>query len=240
MSDQFLDDPFSTTGTPAQSETIPLDEIIRQAMEGAALDLHTWLPCAVTKVRSNGFVDIQPLLQRVYQDGTTVNLPQIQNVMVAMPSGEDYWIRLPVAVGDRGIALFCERSLDIWAVGSDQPTSPLDPGDPRHHNLSDAVFIPGLRPANDVLPSADPNGLPYNTDDMVLRNGNAQIILQAIGRFRISNLNGGTELLSSLVSLLTTLIAAQVPTGIGPQNFLPDTISDLTSTLGDLNNLKGT
>jgi hypothetical protein len=235
VSEEFLNDPYKAQSPPAESDTLPLDEIIRQAISAAMLDMHTWLPAQVTKVLSTGFVNVQPLLKRTYSDGTTVSLPELQNVMIAVPSGADWWIKPPVAVGDTGIALFCERSLDIWQVSGGN----VDPEDPRHHDLSDAVFIPGLRPADDVFPSADPNGLPYNADDMILRNGNAQMILQAIGHFRISNLNGGVELLSALVSLLTTLIAAQVPTGIGPQNFLPGTISDLTATLGDLNNLKG-
>lgn len=63
----------------------------------------------------------------------------------SVPSFVD--LALPVAVGDTGLLIFSDRSLDVWlATGGI-----VDPGDDRRHALSDAVFVPGLRPFSSPL-----------------------------------------------------------------------------------------
>jgi len=61
-------------------------------------------------------------------------------VRPSVPSGAD--LVTPVAVGDTGLLVFCDGSLDVWLSKGGL----VDPLDDRHHALSDAVFIPGLRP----------------------------------------------------------------------------------------------
>jgi hypothetical protein len=126
-------------------------------------DLHVWLPASVVKVRGNQQVDIQPLLQRFYKDGALVTLPVVQNVPVQMPRGTNYGIKYPISEGDTGIALFCERSLDAWLVAGGL----VDPADSRTHDLSDAVFIPGLYPLNAQATGA--------ATDLVIKNGGTEI-----------------------------------------------------------------
>lgn len=58
----------------------------------------------------------------------------------SVPSGAD--LVVPVAVGTTGLLVFCDDSLDVWLSKGGL----VDPLDDRHHALSDAVFIPGLRP----------------------------------------------------------------------------------------------
>jgi hypothetical protein len=57
-----------------------------------------------------------------------------------VPSGAD--LVVPVAVGDTGLLVFADDSLDVWLSKGGL----VDPLDDRHHALSDAIFIPGLRP----------------------------------------------------------------------------------------------
>lgn len=176
-----------TLGSPNQNESKPMDEVLRLAVEGLLVDLHTALPCRVTKVLNNSFVNIQPLLQRKYTIGTLVSLPEIQNVQVSHVRGADYWIKLPVAVGDLGLAIFCERSIDNWKLEGNLS----DPQDSRRHDLSDAVFIPGTYPMNNVLPGA--------AGDMIIHNQHAEIYLQKPGKFLIKN--DSHELLALIADL---------------------------------------
>jgi len=213
--------------TPASGgETLPLDEIIKRAIDRAFEDFHVWLPAQVTKIRDNGCVDVKPLLKRTYSDSKVVELPVIQNVLVGYPSGEDYWVKLPVAVGDVGKAFFCDKSLDLWS----HKGGVVDPQDARQHDLSDAVFVPGLRVV--------PNKLPGNAADMVLHNGSAELYIQKTGKFRVTNgINELFNLLDQLFSLLEN--DAYVNTMLGPQKFIASTQIKLSQLQAKYNTLKG-
>lgn len=213
---------FDPANTAYDSQTLPFDVIMLKAIDGALRDLHTWLPAKITSVISPSMVSIQPLLKRKFKNGDLVDLPVIQNVQVIMPRSSTYWIKLPFKVGDTGIALFCERSLDVWAVSGGS----VDPLDNRTHDLSDAVFIPGL------YPITSPVTLPATASaatDLVVHNGLADLVVQAAGRFQIKNSgNELIDLLSQIVDLLsqtqqkvaqmnTNLAASTTLTLLGPQ-----------------------
>lgn len=189
-----------TLGDPLQSETKPMDEVLRLAIEGVLYNLHVALPCQVVAIRNNSYVDVQPLLQRLYTNGDLVSLPLLQNVPVSHPRGKAYWIKLPVAVGDLGTVVFCERSLDKWKVAGGL-TNPMDS---RRHDLSDGIFFPGMYPENDVLPGA--------AEDMILSNGTAEIFLQKPGRFLVRKA-GGDELLKQISDLAEAVSALATAVG---------------------------
>jgi len=198
-----MSNPFISPG----AQTLPFDDVIRLGIEIALQNTHTWIPAQVTRIRSSGIVDLQPLIKDTsVVDGSVVAYPQIQNVLVAYPSGNDYWIKMPIQVGDVGIALFCEESLDQFFAATMNPVSPnvLDPQDTRHHDLSDPVFIPGIRTALQQVPN------PSNPDDMVLHNGQAEIYLQKPGTFKFTNglvelVNLADQTAGQLSSLATTV-----------------------------------
>lgn len=226
MSEEF-DNLYDPNTDDFQPETRTWDWVIFQAIQTALADVHTWLPAKIVAVREgSGYVDVQPLLKRKYTDGKLQTLPVIQNIPVQHPRGATWYVKLPIKVGDRGRAVFCERSLEAWKSGDG---GIVDPNDPRRFDLSDAVFVPGLSPASDPLPG--------NPDDMVLHNDGATITLEPEGKFLIAN--ESNELLAVLGALVDTLISAKVLTAIGPQPFTPDTIADLTSVQGDLEDLTG-
>jgi hypothetical protein len=216
------DNLFDPANTSFDGETPPFDVVITDAIAAAMRDVHTWLPAKITAVISPSMVTIQPLLKRKYKDGSIVDLPVIQNVQVIMPRSPSYWIKLPFKVGDTGIALFCERSLDVWNVKGGS----VDPADTRTHDLSDAVFIPGLYP---ITSPVTPPATASSATDLVVHNGLADLIVQAAGKFQIKN--SGNELinlLSQIVDLLTqtqqkitqmnnNLASATVATLLGPQ-----------------------
>lgn len=223
-------------------ETPPWEQIIQNAIDASLMDLHTWLPCIVVLVRSSNVVDVQPLLLRTFDVlPAPVPLPVIQNVPVVMPRGTAYGIALPVQLGDTGIALFCERSLDIWSVTG----GIVDPLDSRTHDLSDAVFVPGLYPfSQPVPPPAGANPL-----NLTLYNGIAELSLSPIGGFKITNgvvdaLQLLSTTLTNLVTLCQQLALATTNTMLGPQPLnnaavFTSLATEITTTMAELETLLG-
>lgn len=240
MAEEFDSD--SATSIDHHGETRTDAEIILAAIDSVLRDLHVALPCRITNVRNNSFVDVQVQIQRKYKDGTLVNIPVIQNVPVKNPSGEDWWIKLPIAVGGYGTVLIHERSLDKFIVSG----GIVDPEDPRRHDLTDAEFLPGFPRLDKIVPGT--------ADDMVLHNGSAEIFLQKPGTFKITNgTNELFNLLDQLMSQITTLVndLETVPAGettapgspIAPNPvFVADMVAigaQLATIQGGLDSLKG-
>lgn len=230
-------DPFNPNNPPQDVETLPLDEVIRQAMLGALLRVRVCLPCQVVAVGGNQKVDLQPLLKTRYQDGTLKDLPIIHSVPVHMPMGADYSIKLPVAVGDTGLAVFADRSLDNWTASDGTKT--VDPQDTRQHDLSDAIFIPGLVPFSKQTKDS--------STDLVITNGKAVLKVQKAGTFIAKN--ASNELLDLLVQITTqcqslsnTLSTDTVNTIYGPMKLnafaqyemIANTLQDLLTKLETL------
>lgn len=225
------DNPSDPNNVSYQGETPPWDEVIRMAIQSNNVDLHTWLPAKVTSVNPLlQTVSLEIQLKRLYSDGSLVTIPIIQNVPVQMPRGADYWVRLPIATGDTGIALFCERSLDIWTVAG----GVVDPQDNRTHHLSDPVFIPGVFPFSQPIPPA--SSLTQLTD-MILHNGNGEIYIQKAGTFLVKNKTAElmdilTKTLSALSDVATALTEMTTATLIGPQP--PINIASFISALAEI------
>lgn len=181
-------------------QTLPLDEIIREAIDARTLALRVCLPAKVQAVTGEQKVDVQPLLKVRYTTAADPEDPSIiQNVPVSMPMGAQWSIKCPVAVGDLGLLLFCDRSMDAF-LDSDG-ASTVDPNDARQHHISDPIFIPGLVPFG----SQTQDG----TTDLVLTNGQAQARILANGKHQLKN--GSQELLSlmdQLIQATTSIISA--------------------------------
>lgn len=221
--------PYDPNTPDLQPETPPLDQIIQSAIIAAMMKMRVHMPGKIVKKSGNNKVDIQPLIQTRYTNGDVVNLPVIQNVPVGMPQGQDYSIKLPIKVGDTGHILFSDRSLDIWKVGDGGIT---DPQDSRIHDMTDAVFIPGLVTFSEQIVD--------DTDDLVLTNGEAQIRLLSDGTFKIQNTGQSQELITILLSLLDTLMNNTFTlTMLGPEPFIASTITALTQINTNLSKLKG-
>lgn len=227
MSDDF--NPYGGQGGNLEAETNPLDAVIQTAVKAILMDVHTMIPAKITRIRPNGFVDIQPSIQRRYINGEkAVNLPQIQNCPVGYLRGADYVIKPPYAVGDAGMAFFSERSLDKWGVAGGD----VDPQDERTHDLNDAVFVPGLFSAKDALKNVDPAVL-------LLRNGSAEVHLKKAGTFRFANTKIPDELMQILDDMLSVLESIAGVAGLNPVVFSPAYISALNAVQARIVALKG-
>lgn len=70
-----------------------------------------------------------------------VTLPLFGKVPVAWPGGGGFSMSFPLKKGDEGIVLFAKNCLDAWwQSGGIQSQIEV-----RQHDLSDAMFVPGLR-----------------------------------------------------------------------------------------------
>lgn len=196
-----LDSPYDPSIPDLESETLTLDTIILDAMDSWGLSHHVAMPCRVSSTTDgkNQQVTLQPLFQARYKiSEDPVTLPVIANVPVVMPMGSNYSIKLPVAVGDTGLAIFSDRSLDRWLTSGG--TTPVDPKDTRQHDFSDPVFLPGLVPFGKQLTD--------NTTDMVLTSGSSQVRLRQDGKLKITQTTAGSPELIDLLDQITGQLAA--------------------------------
>jgi hypothetical protein len=128
-------------------------------MDARIANVHTALPAQVMAYNAGAqTVDVQPQVMRVVQDPDELDahgnaleliesLPQIPGVPIAFPRSGDNWITFPITPGDTGLLIFAERSIDTWRANGRES----DPGSLRMHNLSDAIYIPGVAPTSAAL-----------------------------------------------------------------------------------------
>ena len=99
-----------------------LAQIMRDAILSQLYDVHVCLPARVEKYDAGSQkADIKPLLKKRYKvEAKDTDLPVITDVPVQWPSaaGGSAYLHLPLAAGDPGMAVFCERSLDAWLQGT--------------------------------------------------------------------------------------------------------------------------
>ena len=212
--------PYDPSVTDLEPETLQLEEIIRRAVQAGASNLRVCLPVKVVQVNGNQNVDLQVLLQSRMIDNTVVTLPIIKNALVSMPSGVNYGVKFPIAVGDTGLALFSDRSLDAWSQGTGDVT---DPQDTRLHSLSDAIYLPGLLPLSKQTSDS--------TTDYTVTNGKAVLKIQQAGTFLLKNdkqelFDLLTQMISNQVDLMNTLATnCFTLTMLGPQPFIASTVA---------------
>lgn len=198
--------PYDPATIDYDTETLPQDEIIRQAFWGQLLQVKVMVPCVVVNVLGEQLVDIQPLIQTRYKSiPGPQNLPVVHNVPVSMPMGADWYIKVPVAVGDTGYAVFSDRSLDVWKASQG---GIVDPQDARQHDITDAVFVPGLVPTAKQTKDG--------STDLVLKNGGAIIKVKKAGKFAITN--GSDELIAVLSDIAEQLKTLSMTLGTDTVN----------------------
>jgi hypothetical protein len=222
-----IDNPYNPDSNDEIIEQLPLDEIIRRAIQAELLKARVMLPAKIIKKNSSQNVDIQPLYKTRYIDGAVVDLPPIQHVPVSMIMGSDYSIKIPISIGDLGYVIFSDRDLDSYLASNGEI---LEPNSSRIHNYADAIFIPGLVPFSMEVQDA--------TTDLVITNGKAKFKIQKAGKFAATN---GTDELKTLAKTLST-DTTNTMLGSMKLNAFSDynTISSAVDTIkGKIEGLKG-
>ena len=195
---------------------ITMTDAIRQAILYNLNNVHVSLPGSIV---SYDFTvqkaSIQPLLNKVWADGTSTPMPVLENVPVIFPRAGGASLTFPVVQGDTCLLLFVERSMDLWLSTGGQ----VNPDDPRKFDLSDAVAIMGLFPFNETSEA-------INNDDVLLTYQNSSITIKKSGDVVINTSskvaigNSTTEVLDVLSQLLADLQGSTVmgPAFNGPLN----------------------
>ncbi len=196
-----------------------MTDAMRQAVLFQLYDVHTALPGQIISYDySIQKATIQPCLKKSYLDGTTQEMPILNNVPVIFPRSGEASLTFPVLPGDTCLLLFIERSTDLWkSVGG-----VVAPNDPRKFDLSDAVAIMGLLPFSE-------NSLSENNEDVLLTYKNSSIRIKASGDIQIETASkvaiGNTsaevlDIVSSILGILitsvTTAPGSPIFQGVGP------------------------
>jgi hypothetical protein len=158
--------------------------------------VHTCLPGQIESYSPlKAQASVKPLVKEVRKNGEIITLPVIVNVPVVFPKTKRGGFVFPVERGDGVMIMFSDRSLDEWlARGDDVPYT-----DPRQHNLTDAIAIPGLY----SFAANINDGVPVNSTQ--ISAGSGRLSIDDLGKFAIES--GNNELLEILSNLMDSLIS---------------------------------
>jgi len=198
---------FAETEVTKQDDVTPsFNEGLSRALKGAQQETRVAMPATiVTYDYKTQKATVQPSLQRKYNDGKVLSMPQLYNVPVAHPRAGKAFVHIPLKKGDNVMLVFMDRSIDKWKGAGGE----VEPSDARTHHLSDAVAYPGLYPLN--TPADVPNG-----DDIIIRNGNTMMHVKANNHLQV--INGTTELIKTLCDLVRSIRESVTYTCGGPQH----------------------
>ena len=159
-----------------QSLATPETAVDRQIQQDR-LNLHTALPAKVVSFdQANQTVTLAIQIKMQLADGTGADIPPLVDVPVSFPRGGGFAVTFPLKAGDEGMAIFSERCIDgWWRNGS--ASAPLDF---RLHDLSDAMFIPGICSVPKAIGEFFTDGLSMQTLDgsTYIRIKNGSILIK--------------------------------------------------------------
>jgi hypothetical protein len=202
-----------------------LAQVLQKVLESRLSDLHVALPGRVERYdHTTQTADVQPQLRRLVEAGEAAkdleeSLPVIPDVPVMFPRSGEFFLSMPIQVGDFVLLVFNERSIDLWREQGREVT----PTDDRMHSLAGAVAIPGLFPSAKALTDARNNaivmgkeaGPQIHLDDTLIhlgQNDAAEFVAQA---------QKTLDRLSAIVSAVNSFYASVFNvhfhgTGVGP------------------------
>lgn len=199
--------------------TPTLAQLIQDAVRTGILDINVCLPARIETYDAElQKANVMPLLKKKYvdQDEPTA-LPVISNVPVQWYSANDgaAFIHLPLIIGDLGMIVFSQRSLDIWLSGEGEI---INPNDPRMCDISDAIFIAGVRPFKKALQG-------ITASSLMIKNGAALIEQKEDGTINVEDGSGAqVELSGGNV----TILGGTIDLGSGAEKaVLGDTLKTL-------------
>lgn len=110
-------------------------------------------------------VKLQPTIQmrRQKANGEVINqsLPEIPKALVHFGGGGGFALTHPVKKGDEGLMLVSSRCLEGWMQRGDvQPQDHV-----RYHDLTDAVFLPGVRSKPRALANVSSDTVQLRSED---------------------------------------------------------------------------
>ena len=158
-------------------------DVVLRLVSGFAKDhINTSMPAKVISVSNLGSdqtVDVLPLVNDSFDDGTNVEFPPILDVPLIFPSAGGGVLSFPIAVGDTILLIFSQKSLDEWMESRSFGNIGFTPSDKRRYALNDAIAIPGLYTKHTHLKP--------NTTDVELKFKGLNLKLTASGNIELNN-----------------------------------------------------
>jgi hypothetical protein len=152
-----------------------LEDVIREAIDSYSLRVHTALPGVIKEWDPDTqTASVLPAVQTAVRDlkGRHIfeTLPLIYDVPVMFPRTLAGYMTFPIQVGDTGLLIFPELDPAQWLC-SDPNAPPKSAGDQRRHDLSGAVFIPGLYQYANKITDFDSDNVVLSSTSLVKVGG---------------------------------------------------------------------
>jgi hypothetical protein len=181
-----------------------LSDAVSAATHAERVDIWTSLP--------GRLVSFDPATQRATvetclmprHNGKAVPMTQLKDVPVEFPRGGGFAMTWPLQPGDGGQVTFQARDIGAWEGGQAVAPAPTA----RMHDLSDAVFRPGLEPK----PAALTN---YNTENFEIRSLDGQTKIEISDQGTFAFQNASEELMTIIDEILRILIDQQANVTFG-------------------------
>lgn len=144
------------------------EELLKLSFLNEMAGIYTAIPCRITAIPDNLEdlrIDVQPLIDTLYSDGTSEEHSQILGVPVVFPAGRVSMLSFPLFVGDTVLCVFSQQSLDNFKVSNGTPEVASDF---RRMDARDAIAIPGLVPFPKSLNKPANRAWPHDTADFVV------------------------------------------------------------------------
>jgi hypothetical protein len=156
-----------------------LTDVIDIGLDRLSLSLRVMLPGRIDSLSNDRKrANIEPLIRSRYIDYSgeqqVEDFPIVPDVPICHLQAGDFFISMPVNVGDNVMMIFCDRSIDQFLSREGGPDAPpTDPLDVRTHTLTDAIAIPMMYPFSSMV------GNTSSSNIVIGKNGGSQIHVKA-------------------------------------------------------------
>jgi hypothetical protein len=194
------------------SDNQRMDSVLRQTIWGILTgEVNTIAPGEIVSYdAASQTVSVQPVNKIVFEDGSEMLQPILQDVPVVFPGGGGFVLTFPILEGDTCLLVFAQRSLDAWLDSG----TPIAPDSGRKFSISDAVALVGLRHSKNVLnPAPSTDGIELRTTDQGTFLKVCDGVVRIEGDLSVS---GKVYAADCVVNGQVVLATHTHPTGVGP------------------------
>ena len=148
---------------------VSLESILKSFVSFSINQINTCMVGEVVNTDNlvNGFVDVQPLVNKRGGNYDTYEYPVISYVPVVMPATTTAGIVLPVKRGDTVLLVIGQHCFDQFKLGVKVPHDTLDL---RRFDISDAVAFVGFNTTQDSVWNKDNHKKEYSEDSLKVYN----------------------------------------------------------------------
>ena len=202
------------------------EAILREYLDNRIHDIHTAQPAEVISINEqntfNGQERTVGIRLGVRRDlsGLSTKVPPLLYVPIVYPANKNFGMTWPISVGDTGLAVFSETSIDHWWL-DEEMGQVVNPRDIRMHEYTDAFFIPHVmqRAAARQCPEIDDEHLCVFAGQ---GDNQVKIKLKDDGTFCIETKNG------EFLDVLTQALQAIATNPLAPNGALGPIIQTIT------------